>query len=405
MLSCAFRSDSGKMMTMPAKKGDLLTFSNDETDFYTSYSKDIPDTMLFQFKDTLIFLNSKLVGIEINASRNMIPWFRKMQPEDIKGLKSLFIKSFIPDAYLPYLDTISKIKPVIDLFMEDTIETTANELQWLSERFRPEILSTTISFKNVQTLQKFNSVKTLLISIEDSAATYILPNIPEMRELFIFSNDDSISIPTDFLIKNTQLESLSLYGDFDVGKFEWKTMQNLKALRIYESDSTPSSPFSDYLPNLESLQLFGVENITLNDLKGFKHLKELGLPETVNQEIFDQVVKNNKDLELLQIHNTDTLLINDFSVLNSAKHFQYLMITSDGVNANSLYNLTKLKYLSLPKKFFDDSTQVAALKKALPDTVIVPNQGVCMGSGWLLLLIPLVAIGVFAGKKYLSKAA
>jgi uncharacterized membrane protein len=39
------------------------------------------------------------------------------------------------------------------------------------------------------------------------------------------------------------------------------------------------------------------------------------------------------------------------------------------------------------------------MQKSLPGTSIVANEGFCLGSGWLLLIIPLVLVLKFFGSK------
>jgi hypothetical protein len=56
----------------------------------------------------------------------------------------------------------------------------------------------------------------------------------------------------------------------------------------------------------------------------------------------------------------------------------------------TLKQLTNLKYLSLPADCLKDTLVKADLHKSLPNTRIVANEGFCLGSGWLLLLIPLI---------------
>lgn len=67
--------------------------------------------------------------------------------------------------------------------------------------------------------------------------------------------------------------------------------------------------------------------------------------------------------------------------------------------------LKNLEYLSLPVASLEDSVFVNQLQKALPNTHIVPNDGFCMGSGWLLLIIPAIFLGVIIRRRYLAQRA
>jgi hypothetical protein len=49
-----------------------------------------------------------------------------------------------------------------------------------------------------------------------------------------------------------------------------------------------------------------------------------------------------------------------------------------------------LRYLSVPGNSRQDSAYILALEKALPGCIIVPNSGACLGSGWLLLMVPVL---------------
>ena len=56
-----------------------------------------------------------------------------------------------------------------------------------------------------------------------------------------------------------------------------------------------------------------------------------------------------------------------------------------------LPSLDQLQLLILPTEIFDDSPEwIKDLKAELPNTKIVPGTGLCLGSGWLLLLIPFI---------------
>jgi hypothetical protein len=203
---------------------------------------------------------------------------------------------------------------------------------------------------------------------------------------------------------NPKLEELMIQGNFNPGLLNWKSLNKLQALRIV-SDSISSYPYGQTLPGLHTFLISGKGHLSEENILSFQNLKELSIPCSTPQNEFDNIIKAFPHLYFLQIGESDTILVKDYSVLQKSMDLRYLIISGKNGKVNSLYPLKRLKYLSLHTEFFDDSLQVNALKKALPDTVIEPNAGLCMGSGWLLLLVPLVAIGIFAGKKYLSKAA
>ncbi|MBN2481373.1 MAG: hypothetical protein JXB19_06520 [Bacteroidales bacterium] len=61
--------------------------------------------------------------------------------------------------------------------------------------------------------------------------------------------------------------------------------------------------------------------------------------------------------------------------------------------------LTSLKYLSLPEDVFEDSTYIASLRNSLSERTIVPNSGLCLGSGWLFLIFPMIFLFLLIRRK------
>ena len=79
--------------------------------------------------------------------------------------------------------------------------------------------------------------------------------------------------------------------------------------------------------------------------------------------------------------------------LTSLKNLIGLNIHGDSFDIESLYALNQLRYLGMPKEILYDSANFAQLKANLPETIIAPNNfGICLGTGWILIFIPVMAI-------------
>ena len=100
------------------------------------------------------------------------------------------------------------------------------------------------------------------------------------------------------------------------------------------------------------------------------------------------------ELEYLEFENNDSLL--DY---RNFKNLKYLTVFGKVGLDTTLHNLDHLRYLSLPDDFLKDSVNVVKLQKALPNTIITPNSGACLGSGWLLLIIPLAGLWFYFLKR------
>ena len=425
-------ADSAAVATMPVRNGDLLGIWNEDHTLYIRCTPELPDSVEFRANNGLCFINDKLIGISINPSLDSLQLFRQLKETDLKNVQTVSISDYILDEHLPFLDSLSKINPDIDLLLSFTIEDSSfsdidaqlsskvkkpsaenrdsllhvfrKKLIWLSERYNPKMIVFNGPETELKYLASFKAVEILDLEMTDNSLKDFLPSFPRLNQLIIISDSDSMFISSGFLGLNPQLEHLTINGNIHPEMINWKKLKKLKALRIFSSDTLYAYPYGNIIPNLQTLQLSGHGYPTADDLSGFKHLKELGLPSSVPQEFFNKIIETQPNLEFLQLIKADTLLITDYTSLQHLNDLRYLAISGENGLVKSLYPMKRLKYLTLPADFFGDSLQVNALKKSLPDTVITPNQGICMGSGWLLILIPIVALGVFAGRKIIHQA-
>ena len=58
-----------------------------------------------------------------------------------------------------------------------------------------------------------------------------------------------------------------------------------------------------------------------------------------------------------------------------------------------LDSLEQLKLVILTSEVFEDNPEwIKELRVSLPNTTIVPGSGLCLGSGWLILLLPFILL-------------
>ena len=69
-----------------------------------------------------------------------------------------------------------------------------------------------------------------------------------------------------------------------------------------------------------------------------------------------------------------------------------LTLDTGFVDFAPLYQMKDLELLVLGESYFDDSLKMEALQNTLPKTKIVPGGGMCLGSGWILLLLPILSV-------------
>jgi hypothetical protein len=85
--------------------------------------------------------------------------------------------------------------------------------------------------------------------------------------------------------------------------------------------------------------------------------------------------------------------INDLDPLLKLPKLQTLVLQLEKEQLTMIDSLVQLKLLILTNEIFDDNPEwVKELSSSLPNTTIVPGSGLCLGSGWLILLIPFILL-------------
>jgi hypothetical protein len=201
----------------------------------------------------------------------------------------------------------------------------------------------------------------------------------------------------DFLINNKQIERLTIMGS---GKFDLSLIKPLKNLRELVISGTDTILGFDLILDHKQLELLSVDGkiagieVTLKKLSGIRWRT---FYEEETQSGFNSFLESHPDLEVVEIINNET--IKNLQPLLKLGKLYGLAISDTLTDLIAIKSLKNLKYLSVPYELLDDSLLKADLQNSLPGTVIVPNQGICLGSGWLLLIIPLIVVlKIFSGK-------
>ena len=313
----------------------------------------------------------------------MIPWFEKMKTTDISELGFLYFDSIVSDSYIPYLTDLAKTKPNIGLGYEGSLK----DMTRLFEIFKPEFLiGADLSREDFNLLSGLTTLRFLSASLNDSLYTLPLPAMPELKQLILSEVIPDDIKADDFLINNKQIERLRIMGS---GKFSLKLIKPLESLKelIIEGYDTIAD-FDQILNyrNLELLSVAGNKSGIDTGLKELHGIRWMTFYEETTQDVFNSFIESHPDVEVVEIFNNDT--ISNLQPLLKLSNLYGLTVTDTVTDLAAIKSLKNLKYLSLPDKLMNDSITKADLLKSLPGTKIVANQGVCLGSGWLLLIIP-----------------
>jgi hypothetical protein len=221
--------------------------------------------------------------------------------------------------------------------------------------------------------------------------------MPELKQLFLTELDDDVVLTDNFLVNNKQIERLIIQtsGSLDISILN--PLDNLKELVINVSDEIKNLDLINGHTKLEVLSVAGDELIYDPDVIKLPLLRWMTFSSNVTQEEFNSFIDTHPDLEVIELIKNDT--ISSFQALSKLRMLYGLVINDTVADIATIKTLSSLKYLSLPHDFLADPVNKAEIKLSLPGARIVANEGFCLGSGWLLLLVPLVLIFRFFGRR------
>jgi len=387
------------------EKGAILTEKNDLLGFNDTYFRYQPtkeDTLRMSDEgDSLVFLNGKINSLVIHKNEDLLPWFKQMKPEQLTELTSLLIQGPMPESYIPYLKTIASQHSQLSLtFADNDSLNLATDYIRKAGFFQPTAVFIPVTNADIPELVYWKQAKCIFIVLTDSIILNSLPVLPEMKECIVYG-DDLKTMPADFFINNPQLKKLSLL--FNKPFYELLTPLNqLDELVLNHGDSVAAL---DKLKNISeklSVLLISGKCTGIEQLVKVNELNWLGLPDNTSQKEFNLLTNSLKKLQVLEIAGNTNLT--DFSSLQELPDLRGLVFIDTVTDKKTISQLKKLRYLSLPEDTKEDSAYIKEMRKALPGCIVVANSGACLGSGWLLLLLPVALLaGLIAHKKTASK--
>jgi len=384
-------SDSINPAVAMGSNGDL--FWCDEYLFVYNDSS-AQNRFLFKQTDSILYVNDKIYSINIPKKNDTIPWFKNLTEKDLSTLQFINVQSKFPDSYLPYLAGLAEIKPNAGIFLQGNLRDMAGLLKIFTPRI---IAGTSLIRSDYDQLSRLTNIEILMITLNDSMITDPLPSMPELKQLFITELNEDVVLTDNFLINNKQIERLIIQTSGSLDFSILNPLDNLKELVINVSGEIKNLDLINGHTKLEVLSVTGDELIYDPDLIKLPLLRWMTFSSNVTQEEFNSFIDTHPDLEVIELIKNDT--ISSFKALSKLRMLYGLTVNDTVADIATIKTLSSLKYLSLPHDFLADTVNKTEIKRSLPGTRIVANEGFCLGSGWLLLLVPLVLIFRLFGRR------
>jgi hypothetical protein len=351
--------------------GEGMLLSGKGESPYLPYRTSDGDSIRVAYSRWGAWLSGRVVSLDLEQD-SAAAWLESAATADLAGLRLVSVPESFPPSLQQGLKRLAAANPQVGLWL-----ASVDQVRTLLPQFHPSSLWLPLS----------------VLLVFDSLAGQ--PQIEELTVIGPEFHNDSLSSVNQWVPELRGLPSL----------------RRLRVIRVAISDAK-------FLPaNLEMLELWGslldskvLASLTRlrtlsftwsvwsggSDLAALRKLRWFGVPANATQAEFASVIHAHPDLEVIRVEGDS---VTDLSPLSGMRHLQALVI-GDETPPNTLDVLRGLPSLRFVGISWPDSTgQAAQLRAALPGTVVVKLTPFCLGSGWILLLIPVVALFLLSGPR------
>jgi hypothetical protein len=387
-------------LSIPVSDGDLLYFLHDDLQLYYRYEQEHGSRLSVSF-DTLdaisVYLNGALSYMELSSPASFDA-FMRLSDAEISVLSALFIDMALTDELITKLKQREGSLQGTGLILENNSRNT--RLQDLLSIIRPRFLVMDDSWILPDPGKH--------ISLSSLELLWVQGNVPALAKLaHCCSNLQSLIIagwepePGELM----PLSSLEGLRSLTVAESRITTLANLEfpesLHHLYLISCDTLSDISR-LTDLKRLTRLGLSGCT--QIQGKEIIKELAalqwlcFPPNTSQKEFKEICGHLQKLQVVELIECPE--IKELAPLQVLPDLNMLMLQLEPDQLGGLASMEQLELMLLASEIFEDNTQlISELRASLPETKIVPGSGICLGSGWLLLVLPFILIFRFLHRR------
>lgn len=403
-------SESEEMLElyMPASDGDLLyiTVEGDRELYYRYHSEEgnYLEVEVDTLTPWLVKVNGRVAQISLSDETDFGLLQQELRdPGDDTGvweqyISSLLIRDSIGAEMIGQLGALDEYLHRTGLFIEANL--AAGELEELIALCEPDWMAIESFPKDPGTGRPVipENLDLLWLSAGPSTIKGVSQRLENLVTLIAVDWEPGEE-PVD-LSRLKSLNTLTL-AECDISNLNHVVLPGtLEQLNLVACDTLLDITSISRLPHLKSLGLTGSNQIgSLAPVQGLSGLKALSFPGHASQKDFAALTGQLPLLEKVEL--LDCPGITNVGPLMEHEMLRFLVLDTDSILPANLESLHQLEMVVLSQDLFDHSPElISELRAKLPDTLVVPGSGLCMGSGWLLLLIPMfIAARLFFRKQ------
>jgi len=383
--SITFGVRPGRPAGILARDGDLFCEKDGGCFFYRESDG---GSLVLEERDDLVTLNGKVVSLTLSKEGPGWEWLRKATPASLADLRFLSVEGDTEAFDFALLEKVARRRRDIGLFVDVKEPDIAARVISL---FEPQFLQVSLQVLS----GRFSVLEPRLANLETlyadgEGSLKFLPRLPRLRALWL--NDWLHAGSGDIPAGTPNLRSIAISGGEVDDLAFLRNTKGLRELVLWGIEGLKDISALAAFPDLKKLSFTETRVSDLSVLERLPNLAWLQFPRDTSQEAFARVMATHPDLEIIVLGSRH---VHDLLPLQSLRNPRAVILAvGDDIDLTPLHHLKTLEYLGLRKEAFEGEAakQTEALAKALPDTFVGRAQPFCLGSGWILLLLPLIAL-------------
>jgi hypothetical protein len=346
-------------------------------------------------------LGQKTVTIGLDETEGR-EWLSKATENQLKDLRLVGVPKEITADVLASLRRLASTNPSVDLMFDS--EATVLEVLPI---FKPRavFLPDDIKAAALASLANQPQLETVLVKSDEPGGLDVLTKLPHLTHLVLGEWNPAKSGPLPAGLNS--LRTLVLAGGDEIKDLAGlkNVTDQLEELSVLDAKHLTDIAEVSRFTHLTTFVLNGDDGISdLSGLAARQTLRWVGVPAKTTQEEFAAFVAAHANLAILDL--TGNSNISSLAPVSSLKNLEGLILQGPYENMSAVQGLKTLKFLGVGKKVWDESPdQIAALKAALPDAIVVRVSPFCLGSGWILLLLPALALASWLARRRTARLA
>ena len=382
-----------------------------ENNFALVYDPSLGQNISLEIKDFGLYANGKLVSILFNDTNvsAFMQWAKTATAEDFDALQTIITDVENAEKVYPTLLSITENYPKIRIYGEKNQAYVDKLIQISQPRYHFLDLTTDTGREQLRTLD-FSQLVYLRVVLPksnyfDVAAHLTAAKMPKLSHLQIES-----SVTWDFLRNLGPLPCLTINNDPDIqmnlGGID--VLKGLESLIITDKKRVSGLTALAKLTDLEHFYLQSEAGIPdVSSVKGLTYLAVTGLK---HQEI-ETLIGQNPDLVYLDLSmNNEIITLKNLPSLEHLKAVGLPIGTGiDQFNLSPLSEIPTLRHIAYNQEKLEGESDTAyearlkateaKLHQVCPECTLNVYEGFCMGSGWLLLILPAFGLLYFIQRR------